>query len=368
MKSNKIWLLICCGMICTGCWDQHLMKNATLVQTVTYDLTPKKLLRVGAATPVLNNTDSLQNVTLVAEAITPGEARILLNRKASGLLDSSKNKLLLLGEAYAVHDILPFLDIHYRNPRNALDARVAVVKGEALPLIQLKSKSEINVSRYLLNLIQSAEESLLIPKEDIQAIASEIMDPGEDITLPYIEMESNNQIANVKGIALFNESKYTGHYLNYEQSPLLLLLKGEKPRQNSFSLNFESSKEEFPRRQVVSFLINKSKRKLKLTVDEQQISVAVHMKLVLRVIEYPNGDVEADKEKLMRELTAYFTKLTGDVIHQLQSANCDAFGIGRMIIAYHPDIWRRLDKDQYFKQIKFSPNIQIDEIKSGIEH
>ncbi len=345
------------------------MKNATLVQTVTYDLTSKKRLRVGAATPVLNSADSLQNMTLVAEANTPGEARILLNRKASGLLDSSKNKLLLLGEAYAVHDILPFLDIHYRNPRNALDARLAVVKGEALPLIQLRSKSESNVSRYLLNLIQSAEESLLIPKEDIQAIASVIMDPGEDVTLPYIELESSSQLASVKGIALFDKRKYTGFYLNDTQSPLLLLLKGGKPRQNSFSFNFGSPKEEFPQRQIVSFLITKSNRKLKLTVDEhKQIHVALHLKLVLRVIEYPNGDVEADKDKLLREYKAYFTKLTGEVIHQLQRANCDAFGIGRMLMAYHPDVWRGLDKEQYFRQVKFSPNIVIDKIKSGIEH
>ncbi|WP_325175932.1 Ger(x)C family spore germination protein [Paenibacillus profundus] len=371
MKRNKcLIIMLSFSLISTGCWDQHLMKNVTLIQALTYDLTNKQLLCVGAAAPVIGNLHSKNSSSksdiLVTTARTPGEAKIILNHMASGVLDTAKNKLLLLGEAFAAQDIYPFLDLHYRNPRNSLNARVAVVKDKALPLIQLKNDREEHISRYLLDLIQSAEESLIIPEENIQSIASVLLDPGEDITLPFIVVEENKHKAFVKGIALFNDRKYTGYHLNHNQSTLYLLLKKGSPQQNSFIITLDNVTKNYPER-FVSFTVKHIKRKIKLHKStHNQIYVSIDMNLKLQITEYPKGDVENDSSILKEKLSAALTTLTEEVLSHLKESNCDALGIGRKLMAFQPEVWSQLNKEDYFKKVHFKTSITIDGIKSGI--
>ncbi|MFF2589725.1 hypothetical protein ACFVSS_17880 [Peribacillus butanolivorans] len=43
--------------------------------------------------------------------------------------------------------------------------------------------------------MKSAEESSSIPVENIQSLASEMLDPGEDIVLSYLKVKENEKAA-----------------------------------------------------------------------------------------------------------------------------------------------------------------------------
>lgn len=51
--------------------------------------------------------------------------------------------------------------------------------------------------------------------------------------------------------------------------------------------------------------------------------------------------IKWEKEKLNKELSKQLTKEAKRITKKLQKANCDAFGIGRHLIAYHPDLWKK---------------------------
>jgi hypothetical protein len=90
----------------------------------------------------------------------------------------------------------------------------------------------------------------------------------------------------------------------------------------------------------------------------------LHLKI--NVEEYPKGDVPKDIERLNKVLSKEFTEEAKKVITKLQDANCDAFGIGRRLIAFHPKTWETLDKKNYFKNVKFKTNVKVEIIKQGI--
>ena len=51
MKVNTLVTLTICLLLTTGCWDQNLMKNAILIQTITFDRTDQDKFLFGISIP-----------------------------------------------------------------------------------------------------------------------------------------------------------------------------------------------------------------------------------------------------------------------------------------------------------------------------
>ncbi|MZE36659.1 Ger(x)C family spore germination protein, partial [Bacillus anthracis] len=47
-------------------------------------------------------------------------------------------------------------------------------------------------------------------------------------------------------------------------------------------------------------------------------------------------------------------------------ANCDAFGIGRHLIAYHPDLWKKKKWNKDYAKVKFKPEVDVNILYSGV--
>jgi Ger(x)C family germination protein len=367
MKGKKPILVILC-LLLTGCWDQHLMKNAVLVQILSFDLTPKEELLLGVSIPIIEESSGgpqsmVKSETFSASGHTPRDSRLKIDREIAGILDTSKNKLILFGERMAGTGIYSSLDVIWRDPRNSLGATLGVVEGEAVDLLNLKPKHETNVSEYIQDALTSAEENSIIPNQTIQTLASEMLDPGEDIVLPYLKMNKKKS-AVIVGLALMNEKKYSGN-LPPQESSLLLLLNNKKGKNARFTkqVNNEDEKEQ---NNFISFNVQNMKRKLKAVVKESEVSVSLKLDLKISVEEYPKGDVPKEIDRLNKLLSKELTEDAKKVITKLQQANCDAFGIGRRLIAFHPKTWEVIDKKDYFKNIKFNTVVEAEIIKHGI--
>lgn len=367
MKGKQPILVVLC-LLLTGCWDQHLMKNAVLVQILSFDLTPNEELLLGVSIPIIEEASggpqaSVKSETFSASGHTPRDSRLKIDREISGVLDSSKNKLILFGERMAGTGIYSSIDVIWRDPRNSLGATLGVVEGEAIDLLGIKPKHETNVSEYIQDALTSAEENSIIPKQTIQTLASEMLDPGEDIVLPYLKMNKKKS-AVVVGLALMNEKKYSGN-LPSQESSLLLLMKNKKGQDARFTKRV-NKEEQQDLKNYISFNVSNMKRKLKVHVKNGEVSVQLNLHLKINAEEYPKGDVPKDIKRLNKVLSKELTKDAKQVITKLQQANCDAFGIGRRLIAFHPKTWEMLDKKEYFKNIKFKTNVKVEVIKQGI--
>jgi Ger(x)C family germination protein len=367
MKKNKM-ILVFLSLILTGCWDQHLMKNAVLVQILSFDMTPKEEILLGVSIPVMEEytggpQGSVKSEVFSAKGYTPRDCRMKIDREISGILDTSKNKLILFGERMAAAGIYSSIDVIWRDPRNSLGATLGVVEGEVLDLLSVKPKHERNVSEYIQGALTSAEENSIIPTQTIQTLASEMLDPGEDIVLPYIKMNNKNS-AVVVGLALMNEKKYVGS-IQAQDSTLLLLLKDKKGKYARFTKQVNKG-ERLKLNNYISFNVQKMNRTLKVQAKDREVTVQLHLDLKVNVEEYPKGDVPMEVERLNKVLSEDFTQEANKVIEKLQQVNCDAFGIGRRLISFYPKTWEALDHKEYFNQIKFKTTVNAEIIKHGI--
>ncbi len=371
MKIKKIVPIGICLSLLTGCWDQNLMKNAVLIQTITFDHSDEGELLIGISIPKLNRalTDSGQekigSETLSTVANTPREGRMKLNTEIPGNLDSSKNKLILFGEQFAKGDIYPPLDVLWRDPRSSLSAKLVVMKGQALEALSITPKTEPNISQNILNLIRSTETSTVIPKQSIQTLASEILDPGEDFVLPLLSLGQKGKTVDVAGLALFDERKMSGD-LSSKESPLFLLLNNKKGKHARFTKRVNEN-EEMEMTNFISLNVDHMKRKLNVSVKGGgEVYANLNLQLKVLVEEYPKGNVPKELEQLNKKLSRIFTDDAEEIIRKLQEANCDAFGIGRHLIAFHHADWKEIDKETYFQDVVFKTKVDVEIIQHGI--
>ncbi|MED3997464.1 Ger(x)C family spore germination protein [Peribacillus frigoritolerans] len=373
MKIKRLFMISICLLLTTGCWDQNLMKDATLIQTITFDQTDEGEFSLGFAIPNIyrNPTDSGQETeainseNLSTVANTPREGRMKLNTEIPGNLDSSKNKLVLFGEQFAKGDIYPSLDVIWRDPRSSLSAKLAVVKGKAFDTLSIQPRIESNISQNILYLIRSTETNTIIPEESIQTLASELLDPGEDIVLPLLKMSRNGTTIDVAGVALFDERKLSGT-LSQEESTLFLLLNNKKSKYARFT-KYVNGNKELNMNNFISLNVDHIKRKINVSVNDRgEVFVNLNLHLKVKVEEYPIGNVPNKVDQLNNKLSNTFTNNAEEVIKKLQEANCDAFGIGRRLIAFHHDTWKEKDKTNYFKDVKFKSKVDVEIIQHGI--
>ena len=82
----------------------------------------------------------------------------------------------MIGEQLAKVDIYTALDVFYRDPKSALNAKIGVVEGRAESLLQTGYMRKPN---FILNLdkqIVSAEAFTIVPEENIQSICTVLFD------------------------------------------------------------------------------------------------------------------------------------------------------------------------------------------------
>ncbi|MFB4321699.1 Ger(x)C family spore germination C-terminal domain-containing protein [Priestia sp. BR_2] len=117
----------------------------------------------------------------------------------------------------------------------------------------------------------------------------------------------------------------------------------------------------------ISLNVNNMKRKLNVSMDKDgNVFVNLNLHLELAVEEFPIGNVPKKLNQLNKELSKKFTNEAEEVVHKLQEANCDAFGIGRRLIAFHHGSWLKKDKASYFRNVKFESKVEVEIVRYGI--
>jgi hypothetical protein len=148
------------------------------------------------------------------------------------------------------------------------------------------------------------------------------------------------------------------------------LLKGEQGKIARMTLNMNPQKNE-EGYYYLTFDVTKSKPKMQILVESnKQIRVKYHVDWSVDISEYPSDNLKNDKvlEQLERKMSLEMTHLANQTIKKMQMAQCDGFGIGRKLIAYHPQIWNTFKKNwgNHYQKIKFEPSVHVKIINTGI--
>jgi Ger(x)C family germination protein len=354
----------------TGCWDQDLLRNARLIYGAGYDLGPnsKFLMTTVIRDVPASEQGSPTNDIIFTTGNTPREARDNADDQISRYLRAYKNRIVLIGEELAKQDIYPILDVFYRDPKSALNARIAVVKGRAADLLALKKVGNVLISEEIDELIKSKEVTTTVPKYTIETIYPIMMDPGEDFVLPYLEKKGKR--VDISRAAMFHNRQLTGT-LSPDESTMYLFLKKKPGKTARFTRNISRPKGHQISHDFLSFNVDKSKGKMKVLIQSgDQITVNLNLKWKVSIVEYPK-DRLYDK-KLVAQLNQYLSKemtdLAKETLEKMQKARCDGLRIGRQLIAFHPEIWKNQKKDwgSNYQKVHFVPKIQVEITGKGI--
>jgi len=373
MKYKICFLTFSCLLFLSSCWDQRLLKEAKVVYGFGGDLEKDgnmlltAVIRTNSQSSKGTRQPESTNVIVQAVAPTLSDSRTKISRKISGDYAVSKTRLLLFSNEMAKEDIYPVLDIIYRDPRSSLGAKVVVSKGRSDEILKLKMIEETLISEEILKIITTAETYTIVPNENVQSICPTIFDPGEDIALPLVEKTKDNMI-DVTGVALFNGRKYTGYNITEEDPTLLLLLKDQMKKFAKFTLNV-NPKEKDMRNKFVSIDVKKSKIKKELKISKNNdITLDIKLNLKVETLEYPKDELSKKKviNRLNEEISKQLTAKARKIIQTLQEANCDFFGIGRDLIAFHPKVWKQIDWMKTYPKIKINPVVKVEVVGTGI--
>ncbi|MEG0383736.1 MAG: Ger(x)C family spore germination protein [Solibacillus sp.] len=373
MKKGMLILIVLNLWLLTGCWDVRLLKDNSLVVGMGLDVEDDdKVMNTSVIRQIKQNSGgtgkpATSNVIYSAVGNTLRETRSYIEKQLGGKYASNKMQVLVLGEDLAGEDILPIIDVFYRDPRNSLGAKLVVAEGTAKELLNMKMSEDVFISEKIFKALIETEEQTLIPGVSIQSVCPDLFDPGIDFALPYIKTK-NSDTFDVAGMALFHDTSFTGTVLEGEDGTVLLYLNGEHGASSTLSFNVNPEEEQRQNQFITTNAFLKD-QKLKVKVDKSHnVSVEINVKLNVTVVEYPKDHLfDHEKEtRLNKEISKQLTEKAEKVIEQLQKANCDYFGIGRQLIAFHPETWKEIDWPNTFPSIDIKPKIEVEITGTGI--
>ncbi|KAA0563516.1 Ger(x)C family spore germination protein [Bacillus sp. CH30_1T] len=365
---NKTWkflLIVPTLLLLTGCWDQRLLKDSRLVFASSFDLKENEKILTTAI--IRDFIDEIPvNVMVQGEGNTIRETRINMDNKISGILEPSKNRMFLLGERLAQKDIYQFLDIFYRDPNSSVSAKIAVTEGNSADILAKMKEKNTLIGEYLIELVDSAEESTLIPKHNVQSICTFMFDEGKDFALPMFKLDKDNEVI-LTGTGLFHKQALVGS-LTLEESTLFLILSNQKGKVARFVSKIDGDRE-MRIKNYITYNFSKVDSDLSIISDDpENIEVEIKSKIGVTIVEYPEDELANEKKikKLNESITKDLNIKAEKMIKNLQESNSDLFGIGRDLIAFHPETWKKVDWEEKYSTITITPKIETEIIGHGI--
>lgn len=366
-KIFKLMLVIIPIFFLSGCWDQMLVKDARLILAAGFDRVNREDLLLSINTPILSSKSENQAETaeyIYATGFSPREARSNIDLKVGQKLDTSKIRVLTISSELAKKDIYPLLDVFYRDPRAALNAKIAIVEGKSFNILKNPLVSNRLISQVLMDLLTSAEDNTSIITEDIQSICAEMFEEGADFLIPYLIQLPENDEVKVGGMAMFHNSIYTGQYLSPDESRVLLLLKNKTGSNIPFSKKITINEKET----FVSYRVKIHKSKINVKTKGNIIKVPLELSIEVTIDEFPEDHLGEDSKikELNRILTELLQQDTIQVLNKLQKSNCDALEIGRRVKAFHYDYWKKIKWEDEFQNVQFQPTVKVEVVQSGV--
>ncbi|MCA1054444.1 Ger(x)C family spore germination protein [Rossellomorea aquimaris] len=348
----------------TGCWNQRLLKDGRLVYASSFDLMEDNRILTTAIVRDFQG-EFPTNVEIQDSGRTIRETRIKMDRKVSGTLEPSKNRVFIMGEDLAKKDIYQFLDILYRDPSSSISSKLVISEGMGADILSKLDQKNTLIAEFLLELIKSGEKSTEIDKYNLQSICTLMFDEGKDFILPLITLENGE--VELEGSAMFHKHAMTGK-ISISDTTLFLLMTGKKAKVSRFVTKMDTENDT-SLDDYVTYNVVKPKSKMKIISDDpSNIKVEIIMKAGISISEFPADKLAEAKtiKEINGKIQKDLSKRSKKLIQTLQTANSDVFGIGRELIAFHPDTWKKVDWEEEYPKITIIPKIETKVVGHGI--
>lgn len=346
----------------SGCWDQNLLKEVQLIYTAGYDQTEEGEVTATTLAPPIEETDQVNEITVTGHTVR--DSMLEMDLLIAEFADFSKLQTILLGSDLVKDEVYPFLDELYRNPQHNLHARVAVTDRAASELLSEQYDTQKRKSEYFKGLLESSELTTVTPYVSLQDACTIMFNTEKDLYLPYITYEKEQKRAKVEGIALFHNNRFTGEYLNTEESVIFNMLNNDTEELVRVTRRVHDDSE----LEVENWLtvnIKHSKTRMSISKDLKKWVTDVEMDIVMT--EYGQNKITKNKEaELQKRLKEILTEDIRHVMEKLQKSQSDAFGLANRVSAFNAERWDSDTWDETYQALQLQVNVEMKVIGTGI--
>ncbi|MBD3109356.1 Ger(x)C family spore germination protein [Bacillus sp. AGMB 02131] len=368
MKHKRFFLLIMAIQIVllTGCWDEKLLRDTRFILAIGLDKGKHGEITGIYSTPNANNYPNSTILTTV-QAHTVRRLTMDVADKVSENLDTTRIEFIFFGDKLAKEEgIFPYLNISLRDPNNPLNPLLAITKGEVKEYFLTPIPNEKIISEYYNDLIKGAQKRMIFTDVNVLTGSRIFHNEGKDLLIPYLS-QSPDKTPRVAGLALFNGSHFTGKTFNEQESILFNIMDNKSVKNKPSLIKKIASNEEPDIENYISINVMKAKRDLNMQVKNGRVIGRIKVNLDVEVIESPLYEKGQSNEYIQKQLRKKFTETGNKILEKLQNANCDGLALGRQLMAFHNDEFKRMNwKEVGYQQADLKVDFDVKIISHGV--
>ncbi|CAH1225309.1 hypothetical protein PAECIP111891_05790 [Paenibacillus allorhizoplanae] len=344
MKWRSI-LLTGAGLLClTGCGKEVYIENQRFMVAEGIDFDEDKKLVIYTASPVFSREakDKYKITSTTAETMRIGKKQ--LESQINGSFGPGKLQSILIGKKLLQQtNVLPYLDVFFRDPKNEINANMIVVDGPVKEVMYANMRDKGQLGIVIKQLIESTYKGRISVLTTLQKFHQEMMDSAITPSITEMRVEKDDLI--ISGTTLLHKDGTYATSLNNQESSLLLLL--QRNTNNPIPLTFHISPELFHSEEelsYVSFNINKVNVNFKSKFEENHLTIDIQMKIQIDLMERMfTLDMEKQSKQLIQAVEDELKRECQDVIKKAQKHEVAPFGFGIYVRAHNYKNWKKVE-------------------------
>ncbi|CAN7309917.1 Ger(x)C family spore germination protein [Paenibacillus sp. LjRoot56] len=333
--------LLCC---LTGCGKEVYIENQRFMVAEGIDFDEDKKLVIYTASPVFSREakDRYKITSTTADTMRIGKKQ--LESQINGSFGPGKLQSMLIGKNLLQQtNVLPYLDVFFRDPKNEINANMIVVDGPVKEVMYADMRDKGQLGSVIKLMIESTYKGRISVLTTLQKFHQQLMD--NTITPSITEMRVEKDDLVISGTTLLHKDGTYATSLNIQESSLLLLL--QRNTNNPIPLTFHLPPEIFHSEEemsYVSFNINKVKVNFKSKFEENHLTIDIRMKVQIDLMERMfTVDMEKQSKQLEQAVEDELKKECQAVIKKAQKHEVDPFGFGIYVRAHDYKNWKKVE-------------------------
>ncbi|MHA6480642.1 Ger(x)C family spore germination protein [Paenibacillus sp. strain BS8-2] len=349
-----------------GCWDTDKLADKLIINGIALDVADHgRILGTASTIKLINKGGGQfeeQDDVVQATGASVTEIGSMINNMMPGKIESSKTHIIMVGEKLAKAGVLSSIETFYRNSKGNLNSSFLIAKGRASDMLEVaNAPTGSPIAFEIEQMIKGAQFAAIAPNQTLYTIWTELLDSESDIIIPLISKRSDHIV--IESIALMNDDKYSGVTMDQKDSKLLMLMTGNFSRTTLLNIPLEKLST------ILTYEVTKASNKIEVTVDDLtgRIDCVIHVKLYGDILSYPMmGDANAHLSMLSAAVEEALEKQVQRITKKLQTAHCDALGIGRHFRITHPKLWENVEWDSVYPEVRISSQFKVNFESTGL--
>ncbi|OPH47408.1 hypothetical protein BC351_39960 [Paenibacillus ferrarius] len=365
MKKWKASCLIWAALLLiTGCGKAVYIETQRFILTHAIELNDEKKLVMYTSSSVFSR-DAKERYKITTTTVdTMRESKYKLESKINGNIASGKLQSILIGKNMLQQtNVLSYLDVLFRDPKNEINANVIVVDGSVKEVMYMKMSDKGELGGVIKQLVESTYKGRISVLTTLQKFHQQMMDSAITPCLTEMRAEKNDLV--ISGTTLLHLDGTYATSLNNQESSLLLVL--QHNMNNPIPLTFHLPAEIFHTDEEMSYAsinIRKAKANFKTKFEENHLTIDIQMKVQIELMERMfTLDMEKQSKLLEQAIEQELKKQCDALIKKAQKHQVDPFGFGIYVRSQDYKNWKKVE-DHWGKAlseatVNFTPKVAI---------